>query len=192
MLCNFSSESVTKVVFRTETSSTYAVLKRLADLGCQPSNLFDLSTAYRLLDYVHHGQSVFKSNAPSIQTMCEGMGLAAGGTDSRLGRYYRCYLLLRRLLPGPALDFLAAKTAVDVSIGGCGSDVSVEKQRRKELRAEWESHTLHIRPLRPVSAEKKSRLIAKVGHALKNLNISHKRLLDLGNVLQCSVKAIGS
>ena len=172
-----SSSAIPKVVFRTETSSTYAVLMRL---GCRPHNLFDLSTAYRVLEFTHHGRSVFMSPSPSVQTMCEGLGLSTGGmVESRLGRYYRCFQALRRLLVPAALDFLAAKTAIDASIGGGVGDVSREKQRRKELRAEWEVNTLHIRP---VSPQKISLLVASLEDVLKAQNLRHKRLIDLGDI----------
>ncbi len=172
------------MVFRTDTSSTYAVLTRLAAAACPPPrHLFDLSTAYRLLDYMHHGCSVFKSQSPSVQTMCEGLRLAAlGETESRLSRYFRCHLALRHLLPAALLAFLAAKTAIDASIGagGPGDLLSREKQKRKELRAVWDVKTVHVRLLRPITAEARAQLTASLEHYLTSSNIHHWRLIDLG------------
>jgi hypothetical protein len=177
----FSCEQIPKVVLRLETSSAQAVLRRLAEQGCwPPRHLFDLTTAYRILDYVHHGQSLFKSNAPSVQTMCEGLRLAAGGLENRLVRYYNCYLALRRLLAPAALDLLAAKTAADASIGAGAGDVSQEKQKRKELRSRWEVNTLHIKLVGGAAGEARARLVAMLEDYLNSQKIQKKLLLDLG------------
>jgi hypothetical protein len=181
-----SSEELPKVVFRTDTSSTYAVLKRLAEAGGPPPrHLFDLSAAYRLLDYVHHGQSVFKSQAPSLQTMWEGLRLGGGGTAaaSRMERYYRCYLALRHLLPPAALQFLAAKTAIDASIGAGAADLNREKQKRKDLRAAWDVNAVHVRPLRGITAEKREQFNAKMADCMNMHSIRQWRLIDLGKHL---------
>lgn len=183
----FSSRKIPKVVFRTDTSSTYAVLKRLAAAGePPPQNLFDLSVAFRLLDYIQHGQSVFKSQSPSMQIMWEGLRLPGSSSEmaaGRLERYYRCYLALRHLLPPVALDFLTAKTAIDLRVGSGTTNMNQEKQKRKELRTAWELNVVHIRLPRPVTADTRKQLTAALENYLAAQNIRRRRLDDLGSVL---------
>ena len=65
-------------------------------------------------------------------------------SDSKLDNILLIYLHLKETLPGEFLEFLDAKTQIDLDIGAQVS-FSEAKEARKQLRARFETNSVHVR-----------------------------------------------
>lgn len=141
-----SCADVPKIMLRLDTDSVHVMLKQLAVNGVYMKNVFELDSAWKSLDYLHHGQSFFKMGFSNIQKICSALGIErdTSGLVSKLDWYLLCYTHLASVIPHSFQKILAERAAVELDIG-TGQDLAFNKNMRRQLKDKIDLHCLHFR-----------------------------------------------
>ena len=76
--------------------SANTVLGTCSSKDFRPNNFFDVSSAFKVVDFILYGSSIFKAATPTAKEMSYKLGIFA---HSHLERYLYIYLHLKNYLP---------------------------------------------------------------------------------------------
>ena len=144
------SSDVVKIVPRLDLGPVHFCLKLLHSLKIKVNNVFEVQTAVKSLDYLEHGQSLFKQEARSIKNISSYLGIPmmatglATGSTIKLHLCYMAYLHLSQAIPLYFQDLLAELAVLEIEIGSDNNALSF-KQKRKAFKARLDGSCLHLR-----------------------------------------------
>jgi len=145
-----SSSNIVKIVPRLDLGPVLSSLRLLSNLKVEVRNVFEVSTAANSVDYLEHGQSLFKQEVKSLKNMSLYLGIqmlptgSASSTTIKLHFCYMAYLHLSTTIPQHFQQLLAEFTALQVGVGSY-EDSLFFKQKRKAFKTRLDGRCLHIR-----------------------------------------------
>jgi len=188
-LGTFLSSDIVKIVPRLELGPFYMSMRLLSILKVQVNNVFEISTAVKSLDYLEHGQSLFKQEAMSVKNMSLYLGLPMGPNTptSKQHFYYMAYLHLSEIIPQYFQKCLSELAALEVGVGST-DDATTFRQKRKRFKTRLDGHCLHLRLIgekkAKVSLQKQKKLKDMVTSILLSKNMS---VVDYNSMGRCVV-----
>jgi len=141
-LGKFLSSDTVKIVFRLDSGNVHSGMKLLNNYGAYFKNVFEICTAVKALDYLEHGQSLFKQETKSVTNMSKTTGLAM--STSKVHWMYMAYLHLSQTIPHQFQELLAELAAFEIGVGGYEDSLSF-KRKRTEFKSRLDGRSLHLR-----------------------------------------------
>jgi hypothetical protein len=169
-----ASPNVLKIVGRIDGNNVFSALRQVSALGFKPQNFFDVNTAYKVVNYLQFGQSIFKSQSVSFKDATQHLGI--NGNQLVESQLY-VFLHLNQILPKEMLHFLKLKAQAEIEIG-CNVDTAVAKNVRKQLRLSYENFCVHIQRLKGPA----DKLEDFIRNTMNKHRIKHKVILCNGNI----------
>ena len=118
-----------------------SVLRTCSSKDFRPNGFFDVTLAFKLVEYILYGCSIFKAQNPTAKEIGQRLGIFS---PAHLDRLLYIYLHLKNYLPRDLLNFLGARSRVELDLSS-NLFVSEAKEARKQLRLKYETHAVHIR-----------------------------------------------
>ena len=181
---------VEKVVYRLNVISVLEGLKLISSRHYKVCNVFELSTAYRFVEFVEVGASVFRGSVPGIRTILRTFRteIDISGKTSRLDWYYQAYLELKQSLPPQVTERLADLSRVEIEL--VIGDQEKARSERSSLRRRFEELTIHFRTgeaptYKSAKAKLESEIIKfmdKHGLEYRYEELERSSLLELSNL----------
>eukprot|EP00092_Neocalanus_flemingeri_P019508 GFUD01021134.1.p1 GENE.GFUD01021134.1~~GFUD01021134.1.p1 ORF type:complete len:692 (+),score=244.74 GFUD01021134.1:1267-3342(+) len=180
------SSNIVKVVPRLDSANVYSALKLLNSFGVEMRNVFEINTAVKSLEYMEHGQSLFKQESRSVQGMSRSLGLTM--STSRLHWHYMAYLHLVEVIPEQFREILAELTVVEIGVGTF-VDSSGFKSKRRNIKTRLDGCCVHLRLTGGVDKVKQSKLKELVMTALLSKDLVMVEYMDMG---RCAIVQLRS
>jgi len=144
------SSDIVKIVPRLDLGPVHLCLKLLNSFKVRVNNVFEVQTAVKSLDYLEHGQSLFKQETKSIKNISSYLGIPmiatglASSSTIKLHLCYMAYLHLSQAIPQYFQDLLAELAVMEIEIGTDENALSF-KPKRKAFKARLDGRCLHLR-----------------------------------------------
>eukprot|EP00090_Calanus_glacialis_P046222 TRINITY_DN8961_c0_g1_i1.p1 TRINITY_DN8961_c0_g1~~TRINITY_DN8961_c0_g1_i1.p1 ORF type:complete len:696 (-),score=231.57 TRINITY_DN8961_c0_g1_i1:70-2157(-) len=180
-LGEFLSSDVVKIVPRLDTSNVHTALKML-----KMRNVFAMDTAVKSLDYLEHGQSLFKQPSKKVEDMSKTIGLDMSST--RLHWHYLAYLHLIQTIPNQFQELLAELADLEIGVGSYQDNLGF-KDKRKQFKARLDGRCIHLRLIGKVDKFKQKKLKDMLVTTMLRKNLSMVEYLDLG---RCAIVELTS
>lgn len=136
-----ASDRVVKIVSRFNVSSVHEVVRKcFRKSGLIPRNFFELTSGYRGVQMCRNAKSIFQCPDPTIKDLLADFGLSH---QNKLEDFVLLYFHFKNILPDPILDFLHAKSVVDIDIGAKRNLVQAKATRT--LLKNKEKRLIHVR-----------------------------------------------
>ena len=135
-----SSQEVTKIIPSQGQPWLSSALKLLVRLGYKPNGFYDIILAFKMLDYLECGQTIYRIRSPRLSELFLCMNLNPASTfDSML----TAYLYFQEVLPPFAVDYMAARNRNEMDIGS-NTDLPQARACRKLLKETYEKKCVHV------------------------------------------------
>jgi len=144
------SSDIVKIVPRLDLGSVHLCLKLLNSFKVRVNNVFEIQTAVKSLDYLEHGQSLFKQETKSVKNISSYLGIPmiatglASSSTIKLHLCYMAYLHLSQTIPQYFQDLLTELAVMEIEIGTDENALSF-KPKRKAFKARLDGRCLHLR-----------------------------------------------
>jgi len=194
------SSNIVKVIPRVDTANVYSALKLLNSFSVNVRGGFEISTAVKALDYLDHGQSLFKQQSRSVLDMGKSLGLPMSTT--KLHWHYIAYLHLLEVIPTQFMGILAEITEAQLGAGivkdrseyifsgGAHNRDRLEyKYKLRQLKSRLDGRTLHLRLIGPMDNVMHSRMKELVTTVLLSKDLAMVEYMDMG---RCSILELSS
>jgi len=144
------SSDIIKIVPRLDLGAVHDCLKLLNSFKVRVNNVFEVQTAVKSLDYLEHGQSLFKQETRSMKNISSYLGIPmiatglASSSTIKLHLCYMAYLHLSQTIPQYFQDLLAELAVLEIEIGTDENALS-SKPKRKAFKTRLDGRCLHLR-----------------------------------------------
>jgi len=182
------SSNIVKVVPRLDTSNVHSALKLLNSFGVEIRNVFEINTAEKALDYLEHGQSLFKQQSKSIKDMGNSLGLPMTMSTTRLHWHYLAYLHLVEVIPKQFKEVLAELTVLEIGVGSSEDSLGF-KDKRKKFKARLDGRCVHLRLIGGVDKVKQNKLKELIMTTLLSKDLVLVEYMDMG---RCAIVELTS
>jgi len=183
-LGEFLSSDVLKIVPRLDSGNVHSAMKILKG---KMRNVFSIDMAVKSLDYLEHGQSLFKQSSKKVDEMSKTICLDM--SSSKVHWHYMAYLHLSQIIPNQFQERLAELADLEIGVGA-NQDTSLGfKDKRKQFKTRLDGRCLHLRLLGKVDKFKQKKLKDMLMTAMLSKNLSMVEYQDLG---RCAIVELTS
>jgi len=176
-LGDFLSSDVIKILPRIDVNSVHSALKRLKDYGIHLNNVIDINSNVKALDYLDHGQSLFKQKSMNVQEMSRRLSIPV--TDSKIQWHYMAYMYLKDKIPVHFKKVLKELSIVELDVASNDANADA-KARRKSLKNQVDSNCVHLRLIGDYDVKRREKMKSVLKYILLNNDLTLEEYYDLG------------